>query len=125
MRKEFEKEKPYAVELYVKIKSKFLKGKMDKQNSFNKALRLLDKGETERAIELLKELNENSFKEEDIMYAIKTSCILGEYYLLENQTEAGLGYLEKVIKLKEADDDICDILEYEISRAEELLDSIQ
>ena len=98
---------------------------MDKQSTFYKALRLLDKGDADRAIELLKELNEASIKEDDTMYIIQTSCVLGEYYLAENQTEVGRGYLEKVIECNDADEDIRDILDYEIGRAEELLNEIQ
>ena len=98
---------------------------MDKQSTFYKALRLLDKGDVDRAIELLKELYAASVKESDTMYIIQTSCVLGEYYLSENQTDVGRGYLKKVIDCSEADEDIRDILDYEISRAEELLNEIQ
>ena len=98
---------------------------MDRQSEFYKALRLLDKGVVDRAVELLKEINVASVEEDDTLYIVKTSCVLGEYYLSENQTEVGRGYLKKVIDCSEADEDIRDILDYEISRAEELLNEIQ
>lgn len=98
---------------------------MNKQNDFNKALMLLDRNNAEETVTLLKRLHRDAIEQDDILYALKTLCVLGEYYLSINRVGEGKVYLDKVLNLKEKDEDICDILDCEISRAGELLKSIQ
>ncbi|WP_374965196.1 hypothetical protein [Lysinibacillus sp. RS5] len=94
---------------------------MDNKNQLNKALILLDFGNFDDAIEILKKIYNCAVEENDTIYSIKSSCILGEYFLSDNKLEDGVMYLEKALSLKGKDDDVDDLLNYELDHAEELL----
>ncbi|WP_285399822.1 hypothetical protein [Lysinibacillus sp. fls2-241-R2A-57] len=95
---------------------------MDNKNQLNKVLRLLDVGDFNEAVEILKKIYICAVEENDTIYSVKSSCILGEYFLSDNKLEDGVMYLEKALSLKGIDDDFDDLLNYELDHAKELLE---
>ena len=94
---------------------------MDNKSQLNKALRLLDVGDFNEDVGILKKMYICAVEENDIIYSIKSTCVLGEYFLSDNKLEDGVMYLEKALSLKGIDDDVDDLLNYELDHAEELL----
>lgn len=61
---------------------------------FNKALRFLDCGKTERAIEILQAVINNAQNEGDDLLFIRSNCVLGELYFDCNDFDKSKFHLE-------------------------------
>ncbi|EWH11438.1 hypothetical protein KLA_15615 [Cellulophaga geojensis KL-A] len=89
-------------------------------NQFNKALRLLDFGKVDKAVEILKELLVKSKEEKNDLYFIRISCILGEIYFENEVFDVAKNYLTNVVSTKYSND----LVNYERTIAKELLQKI-
>ena len=72
---------------------------METRLEFNKAIRLLDCGKTERAIEILQELIKSSQDEKDDLSFIRSNCVLGELYFDCNNSDKARFYLETALSV--------------------------
>lgn len=91
------------------------------ENQFNKALRLLDFGKVERALDLLNEIIIEAQKENNNLYFIRASCVLGEFLFLNGEIEKCKHHLLNVVNTIYDDD----VVEYEKSTAAEILNQIE
>lgn len=64
---------------------------------FNKALRFLDCGKTEPAIEILQAVINNAQNEGDDLLFISSNCVLGELYFDFNDFDKSKFYLEAAL----------------------------
>jgi hypothetical protein len=93
--------------------------KMNKKNEFTKALRLLDAQKDSDAINILKSILEESIQSNDNEYIVRSSCVLSEYFFINQNFEFARKYIDYYSKL-ELDSDEEDMLEYEINRIKEI-----
>ena len=93
---------------------------MTRKIEFTKALRLLDASREEDAVALLNQILNQSLEESDTIYAVRSSCALGEYYLSKGQLPEAREKLNITIGTA-VDEDEAEILSFEIDHARELL----
>lgn len=91
------------------------------ENLFNKALHLLDFGKMEKASEILIEIITKTKKENDSLFFIRASCVLGELLFSNGKIEEARKHLLNVIN-SSYDNDVVD---YEKSVASDILHQIQ
>lgn len=91
---------------------------MDKE--MHKALRLLDAGQTGRAVTILEEIIAIARQERMPVLLVRASCVLGEVYYLQGQLDSARTYFTDVLNTP-LDTDVAD---YEKGRAADLLDRI-
>lgn len=89
-------------------------------NQFNKALRLLDIGKVDKAVQILKDLLIKSQEEKDDLYFIRVNCILGEIYFENEYFSDAKHHLTNVISTKCSND----LVNYEKNITKELLHKI-
>ena len=89
------------------------------ENQFNKALLLLDFGKTEKAIDILNDIINQSHKENKLFF-IRASCILGELSFSMGKMEDANKHLLNVMNTPYKDD----TLDYEKSIASDILSKI-
>jgi tetratricopeptide (TPR) repeat protein len=90
---------------------------MQAQNEFNKALKYLDFGKTEKGEDCLKNAIQLAENENDTITLIKAFCCYGDLLCFMGKKAEAKPYLEHVASYKSDND----ILDYEVSRAKELL----
>jgi hypothetical protein len=91
------------------------------ENQFNKALRLLDFGKIEKASEILNEIIIEARKEQNFLFFIRASCVLGELLFSNGKTEEAKQYLVDAVNTPYEND----VVDYEKSVASNILDQIQ
>lgn len=91
------------------------------KNNFNKALRLLDIGQTEKAVTILNEIREEARKMKDNLLYIQVNCVLGDLYFQKNLYDISKEHLVEVIITPYHEDAV----NYEKLLAKELLDKIE
>lgn len=97
------------------------KEKVKTSIEFNKALRLLDCGKAERAIEILQVVINNAQNERDDLLFIRSNCVLGELYFDCNDFDKSKSYLEAALsKMNNCGIDE-DLFDYEKSIALKIL----
>ncbi|WP_143307929.1 hypothetical protein [Chitinophaga vietnamensis] len=96
---------------------------MSRKLEFTKALYLLDAQRSEEAVILLNTILAESKEEDDLVYVVRTSTVLGEHYFNTGDIAAARQCLEMATSA-EVDEDEADILDEEISRAKTLLKNI-
>ena len=89
--------------------------------NFHKALRLLDCGKTERAVEILQEVIQDATQEGDELALLRAHCVLGEVYFEGHDFDQAKAHLETALNVM----DCCgleeDLFDYEKSSASALL----
>jgi hypothetical protein len=96
-------------------------GVINIENQFNKALRLLDFGKIEKASEILNEIIIEARKEQNSLFFIRASCVLGELLFSNGKTEEAKQHLVDVVNTPYEND----VVDYEKSVASNILDQIQ
>ncbi len=91
------------------------------ENQFNKALRLLDFGKVERALDILNEIIIDTQKEENTLFFIRASCVLGELLFLNGEIEEAQQHLLNVVNTAYESD----MVDYEKSVAYDILNQIE
>jgi hypothetical protein len=91
------------------------------ENQFNKALRLLDFGKIEKASGILNEIIIEAKKEQNSLFFIRASCVLGELLFSNGKTEEAKQHLINVINTPYGND----VVDYEKSVASNILSQIQ
>lgn len=91
--------------------------KMEAQNEFNKSLKYLDFGKLGKGEDCLKKAIQLAENENDIVTLIKAFCCYGDLLCFMGKKAEAKPYLERVVSYKSDDD----VLDYEVSRARELL----
>ncbi len=92
-------------------------------NQFNKALRLLSFGETQKAMEILNELTVEAQEAYHTVLFIRASCVLGEMLFDLGEEELAIYHLQNVVQTPYKED-IDDQLDYEKSVATTILNQI-
>jgi tetratricopeptide (TPR) repeat protein len=90
---------------------------------FNKSLRLLDKGKTDDAKKLLEEIIEISKVENNKIFYIKATTVIGELFFNNGKIIEAKYYFEKALETK-LEDDNDDVADYEKQICTELLNEI-
>lgn len=98
---------------------------MKTQIEFNKALRFLDCGKTERAIEILQEVITNSQNEENDLSFISSNCVLGELYFDSNNFDKAKFHLETALSAMNNCSLDEDLFDYEKSCAMKILTDLK
>jgi hypothetical protein len=92
---------------------------MSAEQSFQKALLLLDGGDAVRGEQILREVVTSTEPERGVVY-YQACCCLGDLLVMLGRNDEAVPLLERVAAL-EADDSLDDVLDFEIQRARELL----
>ena len=95
-------------------------GHINMENKFNKALRLLDQGQTERAIHILEEIIIEARKEMDNLYLIRANCVLGEFFFSIGRIAEAKSCLTEVINTPYEND----VIDYEKAIARDILNRL-
>ncbi len=90
------------------------------ENQFNKALRLLDFGKVEIALDILNEIIIETQKEKNTLFFIRANCVLGELLFLNGEIEKARQHLLNVVNTAYEND----IVDYEKSVASDMLNQI-
>lgn len=90
------------------------------ENQFNKALRLLDFGKIEKGEVILDEIIIKAQKEENMLFFIRASCVLGELLFLNGKIEEARSHLLNVINAAYEND----VVAYEKSVALSILNRL-
>jgi predicted Zn-dependent protease len=91
------------------------------ENQFNKALRLLDFGKIEKASDILNEIIIEATKEQNYLFFIRASCVLGELLFSNGKAEEAKQHLINVVSTPYEND----VVDYEKSVASNILIQIQ
>ena len=91
---------------------------------FNKALRLLDCGKIERAVEILQTVINNAQNEEDDLLFIQSNCVLGELYFDCDDFDKSKSYLETALNRMNDSGLDEDLFDYEKSTALKILSKL-
>ena len=89
------------------------------EQSFQKALLLLDQNKLDDGEKLLREIVENSKADNSLLFS-RASCCLGELLHRVGRQDEAIPFLKKVV-LSESDDLCKDVLGFEIQQAKKLL----
>jgi len=90
------------------------------ENQFNKALRLLDFGRIEKAINILKEIIVEASNKHNSLFYIRANCVLGELLFSNGKQDEARQYLTEVINTIYEND----LVDYEKSIASKILNQI-
>lgn len=91
------------------------------ENQFNKALRLLDFGKVERALDILNEIIIQAQEEKNTLFFIRASCVLGELLFSNGEIEKAQQHLLNVLNTPYEND----VVDYERSIASDILSQIE
>lgn len=91
------------------------------ENQFNKALRLLDFGKIEKASDILNEIIIEAKKEQNYLFFIRASCVLGELLFSNGKAEEAKQHLINAVSTPYEND----VVDYEKSVASNILSQIQ
>jgi hypothetical protein len=91
------------------------------ENKFNKALRLLDQGQTERAVHILEEIIIEARKEMDNLFFIRANCVLGELFFSIGRIAEAKNCLTEVINTPYEND----VIDYEKAIARDILNKLE
>ena len=91
------------------------------ENQFNKALRLLDFGKSEKASEILNAIIVEARKANETLYFIRASCVLGELLFSYGETDTARLHLTNVVNTTYEND----VVDYEKSIASKILRQIE
>ena len=91
------------------------------ENKFNKALRLLDLGQTERAVHILEEIIIKARKEMDNLFFIRANCVLGELFFSIGRIAEAKNCLTEVINTPYEND----VIDYEKAIARDILNKLK
>lgn len=100
------------------------KEKMKTSIEFNKALRFLDCGKIERAVEVLQTVINNAQNEEDDLLFIQSNCVLGELYFDCDDFDKSKSYLETALNRMNDSGLDEDLFDYEKSTALKILSKL-
>lgn len=99
---------------------------MNLRNQIYKATLLIDlKGETEKAIELLRNSLSENFHQAEIADAITAKVFLGQLLFEKNELNEALLHLQESVKMFNSLDIEADLIETEIIKAKKLLELLE
>ncbi|OMP76291.1 MULTISPECIES: hypothetical protein [Chitinophaga] len=96
---------------------------MELNLEYNKAIRLLDEGREEEALQLLEKVLLNSMQNDDQVHVVRSSVVLGEYFFNIGDEEAAGKNLERAIEAILTDEE-AEELDWELNQARELLNNL-
>lgn len=91
------------------------------ENKFNRALRLLDLGKIDKGLGLLTEIIIDAKKENNSLFFIRASCVLGELLFSTGEISEAKKHLLNVVNTPYQND----VVDYEKSIASEILGQIE
>ena len=94
---------------------------METKLEFYKAIRLLDCGKMERAMEILQEVIKTSQEEKDDLSFIRSNCVLGELYFGLNDFDKSRFHLEAALNTMNNCNLEKDLFDYEKLSASKIL----
>ena len=97
---------------------------MNIEVEFNKSLRLLDIGNIDKAIGILKAIASLSQRERNGLFYLKANCVLGEFFFEKQQYDEAKYYLTEVANTK-ISNEMRDVVDYEKETAQGLLSKIE
>ena len=107
-----------------KLRPIISKENMKTSIEFNKALRFLDCGKIERAVEILQTVINNAQNEGDDLLFIQSNCVLGELYFDCNDFDKSKSYLETALNRMNDSGLDEDLFDYEKSTALKILSKL-
>ena len=97
---------------------------MNIEVEFNKSLRLLDIGNIDKAIEILKTIASLSQREQNNLFYIRANCALEELFFEKQQYDEAKYYLAEAANTK-ISNEMRDVVDYEKETAQGLLSKIE